>query len=315
MNHQVIIGAGPVGSGIATHFARHGTPVTVVTRTGGGPDHPLVTRIRADGADTDALTRVAEGASTIFNCANPEYHRWPVDWPPIHQALMTAAERTGAVLVMTDNLYAFGPGSQMPMREGDAMNATGEKGAVRAAMARDLLAGHAAGRFRATLARASDFYGPEVRGAAMGERLVPRIIAGKKTSLLGSLDVPHSVSYMPDVVHTLVTIAADERAWGAAWHVPNAPAVTQREFVRALAAAAGTSGKVTAVPKVALTALGLFSPAMKALRETWYQFADPWITDSSRTERTFGLAATPVADGATATVAWWRAQAGSGVLR
>ena len=311
MQHHVVIGAGPVGTGIATLLAQRGTPVTIITRSGSGPDHPLVTKIKADAGDADAVTKAATGAAAIYNCANPPYHRWPIDWPPIHLALMAAATNTGAVLVTMDNLYAFGPGSVMPMREDDTMNATGDKGAVRARMAADLLAGHAAGRFRATFARASDFYGPAVEGAAMGDRVVPNVIAGKKVSLLGALDVPHSISYMPDVVRTLVTIADDERAWGKAWQVPNAPAVTQRQTVEAFAAAAGTTAKVSAVPKFALKVLGLFSPMMKGLQETWYQFAEPWVTDSTLTEQTFGLQATPLADGAAATVAWWQAK-GSG---
>jgi nucleoside-diphosphate-sugar epimerase len=175
-------------------------------------------------------------------------------------------------------------------------------------MAREVLEAHAAGRMRATLARASDFFGPEVLGSSIGERVVPRVIAGRKVSMLGALDIPHSISYMPDVVRTLVTIGADERAWGKPWHVPNAPAVSQREAVGALARAAGTSVKVTAVPKVALSALGLFVPMMRALKETWYQFAEPWIADSTLTEQTFGLTATPLDEAAAATVAWWRAR-------
>jgi len=209
-----------------------------------------------------------------------------------------------------DNLYAFGPDTPMPMTEGAAMNATGPKGATRRTMADDLLAAHAAGRLRATFARASDFYGPGVRGAAMGERVVPRVLAGKKVSLLGRLDVPHALSYMPDVVRTLVTIAGDDRAWGKPWHVPNAPAVSQREAVQALAAAAGTSVKVGTVPKAMVKALGWVVPAMRGLTETWYQFDGPWVADSTLTEQTFGLRATPLAEAAQATVAWWREQVG-----
>lgn len=190
------------------------------------------------------------------------------------------------------------------------MNATGPKGATRRTMADDLLAAHAAGRLRATFARASDFYGPGVRGAAMGERVVPRVLAGKKVSLLGRLDVPHALSYMPDVVRTLVTIAGDDRAWGKPWHVPNAPAVSQREAVQALAAAAGTSVKVGTVPKAMVKALGWVVPAMRGLTETWYQFDGPWVADSTLTEQTFGLRATPLAEAAQATVAWWREQVG-----
>ena len=311
MQHHLVLGAGPVGSGVATALATRGVPVTVVTRSGSGPDHELVTRVKADAADTESIVRLADDAAAVYNCVNPPYHRWDVEWPPVHQALMAAAEKTGAVLVMMDNLYAFGPGRPMPMREHDPMLATGTKGAMRARMAADLLDAHAAGRLRATLARARDFYGPGVLGASLGERVMPNVLAGKKVALLGSLDQPHSVSYMPDVVHTLVTIATDERAWGSAWHVPNAPARTQRETVAALAAAAGTAVKVSTVPNAALRTLGLFSPMMKALQEVQYQFEQPWITDSTHTEQTFGLTATSLEDGAAATVAWWRRRTAS----
>jgi nucleoside-diphosphate-sugar epimerase len=306
--HVVVVGSGPVGSGVALRHAEQGTRVTVVTRSGTGPQHPLVTKVAGDASDATALTRLATGAAALFNCANPPYHRWPTDWPPMHQSLMTAAERSGAVLVMMDNLYGFGPGSSMPIRELDPLRATGDKGAVRARMAQDLLDGHAAGRFRATLARASDFYGPAVLGAALGERAMPKVLAGKKVALLGRLDVPHVVSYMPDVVTTLVTIAHDERAWGKPWHVPNAPALTQRETVALLARAAGSKATATAVPKAALHVLGLVNPMMKGLLETWYQFAEPWTTDSTLTEQTFGLTATGMEEGAAATVEWWRAR-------
>ena len=306
MQHHLVIGSGPVGAGVATALAERGQPVTVVTRSGTGPTHELINRVKADAGDAETVARLANGAATIFNCANPPYHRWETDWPPMHRALMSAAEKSGAVLVMMDNLYGFGEGRPMPMHEHDPLLSTGTKGAVRARMATDLLEAHVAGRLRATFARASDFYGPEVLGATLGERAMPNILKGKKVGLLGRLDVPHSVSYMPDVVRTLVTIAFDERAWGRPWHVPNAPALSQRETVRVLAAAAGTEVKVTAIPKVALTTLGVFSPTMAGLKEVWCQVGEPWITDSTLTEQTFGLTATPLADGAEATVAWWR---------
>jgi nucleoside-diphosphate-sugar epimerase len=306
MQHHLVIGSGPVGSGIAQRLADQGSPVTVFTRSGTGPTHPSITLVKGDAADAAALARHAEGAATIFNCANPPYHRWGTDWPPMHQAIMTAAERTGAVVVMMDNLYAFGADRPMPMKPTDPLLATGEKGSMRARMATELLAAHAAGRLRATLARASDFYGPGVVDSSLGERVVPRVLAGKKVSVLGRVDVPHSITYMPDVVATMVAIATDERAWGQAWHVPSAPAVSQRDAVQALATAAGTTVQVGSVPNLALTVGGLFNPSLKALKEVLYQFDKPWIIDATLTEQTFGLAATPLAEGAAATVAWWR---------
>jgi hypothetical protein len=115
-----------------------------------------------------------------------------------------------------------------------------------------------------------------------------------------------SMLSQPVVFATMVTMANVERAWGQAWHVPSAPAVSQRDTVQAFAAAAGTTVQVGSVPNLALTVGGLFNPSLKALKEVLYQFEEPWIIDASLTEQTFGLAATPLSEGAAATVAWWR---------
>ena len=308
MKRHVVLGSGPVGTGIALALADRGERVDVITRSGSGPDHPLITRSTADAADTDAVTRAAEGAATVFNCANPPYHRWPTDWPPVHQSIMSAAERTGAGVVMMDNLYALGPGSPMPMRENHPLTAAGPKGSTRARMANELLAASSSGRLRATLARASDFYGPGVVNSSLGERVLPKVLKGEAVSVLGRIDQPHSMSYMPDVVRTMVALADDDRSWGHAWQVPNAPALTQQQMVEALAHAAGTSVKVKVVPALALRMLGLFNPAIRELRETAYQFDGPWVTDSGHTEATFGLSATPVEQAAAATIEWWRSR-------
>lgn len=303
---HLVVGAGPVGSTTALRLAELGHAVTVLSRSGSGPVHERIERVVGDATDVDALLAHLDGSGAIVNAANPPYHRWTEDWPPLHRAMMRAAERSGALLVLMDNLYAFGAGATMPMREDSPMRPTGPKGQVRARMAAELLDGHAAGRLRAAIVRASDYYGPEVRESAFGERVVPRVLAGQRVSLLGALDVPHAVSFLPDVAATVVAVVTRPEAAGRTWLVPNAPAVTQREVVTAFARAAGVEARVSAVPRLVIAAGGVVVPVFRELRETWYQFAEPWTTDSTRTETELGLRATPLDVGAAATVAWWR---------
>src|SRR5689334_21892539 len=106
MARNVIVGAGPVGTATAEHLRAAGHDVRVITRSGQGPAY--AERVAADAADAERLTELTRGAAALYNCANPLYHRWPVDWPPIATALLTAAERTGAVLVAMGNLYGYG---------------------------------------------------------------------------------------------------------------------------------------------------------------------------------------------------------------
>lgn len=306
--HHLVVGAGPVGSTTAVRLADLGHRVTVLSRSGNGPTHPSIDLVSGDANDVDTLTRHLDGSGALVNAANPPYHRWPQEWPPLHEALCTAAERSGSLLVVMDNLYAIGANAAMPMREDSPLHPTGHKGAVRADMATSLMEAHAAGRLRAALVRASDFYGPAVRNSPFGDRVVPNVIAGKKVSMLGSIDVPHVVSYMPDVAATIVAVIVQPHAAGHTWLVPNSPAVTQRQVVEAFARAAGTTARVSTVPRIVITLGGLFVPLFRELKETWYQFAEPWSTDSTRTESELGITPTSLDDGAAATVAWWRSQ-------
>jgi nucleoside-diphosphate-sugar epimerase len=310
MSLHVIVGAGPVGSGTARLLAEGGHEVRLVSRSGRGPaGHPRIRRVAADATDAAALRELTAGAAALYNCANPPYHRWQQDWPPLSAAMLSAAEHAGAVLVIMGNLYGYGP-VDGPMTERTPLAAMGTKGRVRAGMWADALAAHRDGRVRATEARASDFYGPHaVRNAMLGERFVRPVLAGKPVYVLGNPDAPHTWSYLPDVAAALAVLGADERAWGRAWHVPSPPPLSQRAMARRLAELAGApEPRLRTVPDAVVRAAGLFSPMMRELRETSHQFARPFVMDSSAFTATFGLTPTPVDDALKATVAWWQAR-------
>ena len=305
MSDYLIIGAGAVGTAVAQQLAASDHDVTIATRSGSGPDHHLVTRVAADATRADRVAQLAEGCAAIFNCANPPYNRWPTDWPPIANALLSAAERSGAVLATTGNLYVYGRVTG-PMSPETPELADFEKARVRMKMWSDALDAHNAGRLRATEVRASDFIGPSTQ-SLMGERVVPKVLAGKSCQVLGRLDETHSWTYIDDVARTLIACAQQPAAWGRVWHVPTNPPRTQREVINDLADAAGVDHvKVSVVPNAALRVLGLFNPLVRELPKTLYQFTAPFVIDDSSTRAVLGLQPTPWPDVLSETIAAYR---------
>jgi nucleoside-diphosphate-sugar epimerase len=299
MSLHVIVGAGPVGTSAARLLAERGERIRLISRRGAGPQHPAIELVAADATQADRLAELASGAAALYNCANPLYHRWLSDWPPLAAALLTAAERSGAVLAVASNLYGYGP-VDGPITETTALAATHPKLRVRADMWREALARHEAGRLRVTEIRSSDYV---EANSILSFALAKPIRAGKRAFVPGALDVPHSWTTIADVARALVTVASDARAWGRAWLTPTNPPLTVRALAARFASIVGAPApKLSLIPYPVLWATGLFVPLVRELRATRYQFVSPFVVDSSATEKTFGLAPTDL-DTALAAVA------------
>lgn len=297
---HVIVGAGTIGSSVARLLAERGDQVRVITRSGGGPQHPNIERVAADAADPAVLRQLTAGAVALYNCANPPYHTWPTDWPPLAAALLTAAEASGAVLVITGNLYVYGPVDR-PMTEDMPLAAPTVKGKVRVRMWQDALASHQAGRIRVTEIRASDFIAPK---NSVLEMSLPALRAGKTVRLPVPLDIPHTFTYTEDVARLMVVAAGDERAWGRPWHVPSPEPVTARELVlRAAKVAKLPEPKVQQIPKPMIRAAALFDSFIREFLEMRYQFERPFVLDSTAATAAFGTRATDLDEALRASVA------------
>ncbi|MBD0671759.1 NAD-dependent epimerase [Streptomyces sp. CBMA156] len=236
--------------------------------------------------------------------------RWTRLWPALTASLCTAAEESGAVLVMLGNLYGYGPVTG-PMTEDLPLAATGPKGRVRAAAWEQARALHEAGRIRAVEVRASDFFGPGVTdGGHLAARVMPNLLKGRPVATLGDPDTPHSWTYLPDVARAMAELAGEERAWGRAWHVPTAAPLSVRAMAGRLAAEAGGGPvAVRRLPAPLLAVAGLVNPLLRELREVRYQFDRPFTVDCSAYEAAFTVRATPLEEQLRATVAWWRERA------
>lgn len=306
MGTHLVVGAGPVGTETACRLARSGHDVIVLTRRGLGPSEPNIRMVAADAASLDALLGAAPRADAIYNCVNPPYHRWAQDWPPLATAFLSYAERTGAVLATCSNLYGYGPVNS-PMTESLPLSTQGRKGRVRAKMWLDAQALHDAGRIRATEVRGSDYVYAGEQSLVGSSRVVPRILAGRPVSLIGSVDEPHSWTYPTDVARLLISVAVDERAWGKAWHVPTNPPRTQRQVMNDLADAAGVQHvRVSQLSPVITRILGVFNPAIRELEETAYQRDRSFVIDDTAARTTFGIDPTPWEEIMRAVIAHYR---------
>jgi nucleoside-diphosphate-sugar epimerase len=290
---HLVVGAGEVGSALASQLADAGKQVILVTRSGRGPEHPLIKRIAADASSLEELLSAAPKAVAIYNCVNPpHYNKWATQWPPLAKAFTDYALATDAVLVTCSNLYGYGPTTKT-LTEDLPLNGTWINSKVRAQMWLDAKKLNDEGLIRATEVRGSDYVSPGMQ-SRFGDRVVPILKAGKAVQLLGATDHLHTFTSPVDVATLMRTIALDKRAWGKAWHVPSNEPKTQRQVVQDIAKELGIKDvKVGSVPNPILSMMGLFNPVIKELNNGSYMFNAPFIMDDSAARKTFGLKPTP----------------------
>lgn len=303
--HVVLGASGGIGSALVRELGRRGQRVRAVSRGGGALEGAEV--MKADVSTVEGARAASAGASVVYHAAQPEYTKWAEEFPPMTDNVIEGAAGAGAKLVFADNLYMYGPDSRQPLTEETPQKATGKKGKTRILMAGRLLGAHRSGRVRVAIGRSSDYYGPQGVGTIAGDTVFGAALAGKAVRWPGSLDRPHTFSYLEDVARALVILGEYEEADGEAWHLPAAGPITGRRFLGLVSAEVGQPVKTSVTSKTTLRAIGLFSPFIRELTETVYQFEKPFVSDASKFERAFGpFAPTPHEAAISRTVAWFR---------
>lgn len=303
---HVVFGTGQVGQTLANRLAADGFDVRAASRHRPRGLSDRVDWRAVDASDPEAATEVAQGASVIYQCLSPAYTEWPKQFPPLQRGALTAAEKTGALLVSFENVYAYGPTGGVPMTETHALSATTVKGRTRAAMTHELLAASESGRVRIAIGRASDFFGPGVTQSSLGERVFANALAGQPADFTGDPALAHTYSYVPDIAAGLQTLGTDDRAVGHIWHLPGPETVSTNELLGLLGDEVGHEVSTRIMPVLLLRGLGLVSPMMKALAEMAYEFQEDFVLDTTKFTSTFGESGTPLRDAIGATVAWYR---------
>ena len=304
---HVVTGAGPVGSTVALQLAGAGQRVRLLTRSGSGPEHPLVERRRVDVSRAEQLDEALAGAVAVHHCIHGSRVRRPAPGAPSSRRpsahVLAAAGRVGAVVIFPESLYSYGPVDGPITEDPPRTRRTGKLG-VRT----ELLASAPPRppRRSAWPPRTSTARWCATRHA--GERLVPTVLAGAPCGCWAASDQPHSFTYVPDLAAAMVRAAADPCAVGLgparARPLPPSPSASSSRGWRQ--AGGVPAPRTSAIPAWALRPVGRCrgTPASWRRRRT----CSPARSCSTRrgARSCLGLAPTPLGTGLKETVAWWR---------
>ncbi|NJL92721.1 MAG: hypothetical protein HC915_02795 [Anaerolineae bacterium] len=140
----------------------------------------------------------------------------------------------------------------------------------------------------------------------MGDRVIPAALQGKAAQFIGSIDTPHTYTYMPDIGKALVTLGQHDEALGRAWHLPSPPTTTTRAWLEAIYASAGQPFKVSVMPPLMVSGLSPFVPILRELKEMLYEFNEPHIMRHDAYAAAFGDHASSFETAVETTVRWYR---------
>ena len=295
VNH-VVLGTGAIGRAIMEELVSRGQSIRMVNRSGKMAEIPAgVEVVASDLYDSSKVREVTRGAKVVYQSSQPNYSEWPEKFPPLQKSIINGLSGSGTKLVIVENVYMYGEPNGRTLREDTPYQARTRKGKVRGELSTAAFAAHQEGRVRIATARGGNFFGPWGTDSTMGERVFYPLLRGKPAQLIGRTDVPHTHTYVRDFGNALVILGERPEADGQTWHVPNdMPRLTQGELVKMFAEEAGVEPKMSNMRILMMWIGGLFLPEAKETVEMMYEFEQPFIIDSSKFEKTFGMKATPM---------------------
>lgn len=316
--HYLVIGEGQIGREIVSAALERGDTITIFRRSafdesasraryGAGAES--ITRIAGDVADSGAVASAAASTDAILACFHTEYdsRAWRRDLPRRERSVLDAAARTDIPVVFPESMYGF-IGSAQDLREGAEFSPREDKGRIR----QELIEARRAHPARTVSVVASDLIGPTgmTGGAAVAcATVLQPLAAGSRPFIPGDPNVPHALTFTPDLARAMLVAADNAEALAAdgqdgVVHAPTDVARTFAELVEfATTALDAKRYKVIAIPRVILRRLGLADRTMRelsAISDLWYR---PCSLEPGILTTEFGLEPTDWEDAVRATLA------------
>lgn len=205
----LVLGAtGGIGGEVAGRLKQRGWTVRALHRNAGAMDGLAgIDWIQGDALAARDVADAAQGARLIVHAVNPPgYRDWQTLVLPMLENSIAAAQSTGARIVLPGTVYNYGPDVLPTPDETSAQNPVTPKGRIRAAMEQRLREEAGAGRIRALVVRAGDFFGPQAHNNWFSQGLVKPGRRPTAISYPGKPGIGHQWAYLPDVAETMVRL-------------------------------------------------------------------------------------------------------------
>jgi nucleoside-diphosphate-sugar epimerase len=286
MEKIALIGAaGAIGQSVANALNQKGQEYRVVGRnrttletTFGGSQLAEIATWNPD--DPGSARTAVRGTHTLVYLIGVPYNKFHLH-PILMRNTVDAAVAEGVEsVVLIGTVYPYGTPQTAPVTEDHPRQPNTFKGRMRKEQEDVLLGADAEGKIRGTILRLPDFYGPNVDRSFL-QSLFQAAAQGGTANVIGPIDTPHEFAFVPDVGPVVIALAERPEAYGRAWNVAGAGAVTQLDLAERVFRMAGTKPRLRVAGKNTLRLLGLFNPLMRELVEMNYLFTTPVLLDDS----------------------------------
>ena len=254
----------------------------------------------ADLLDAAQTLRAVEGSSIVYLTAGlpMDTQRWVTQWPVIMRNVIAACAAHKAKLVFFDNTYLY-PQTSDPQTESTPFLPYGEKGRVRAAIARSLLDAMAQNAVQAMICRAPEFYGPGLTQSITNATVIAPLKAGKRARVFLRDDTLRTLIYTPDASRAMAWLGNTADAYGQTWHLPcDDNRLTYRQFIQLAAQQLGVPPDYRVLKRWQLRMAGWFSPTVRDAAELLPRYAVDNLFVSQKFKQRFpDFAVTPLAEG------------------
>ena len=286
----LIGGTGAVGRAIARVLTEQRRSYRMIGRSGrslqksfGGDPYA---EVRTWSADASSARAALEGVESAIYLVGVPYDRFELH-PVLMRATLEAAVAAGVRrMLLIGTVYSYGLARTHTVDETHPREPRAFNARMRKEQEDIFLAAHGHGIETVGL-RVPDLYGPGMEKSYLTAQFA-NAPHGKRSMLIGPVDVRHEWAFVPDCASIAVRVLDDARTYGAFWNYGGPGEITQRQISDKIYAACDRRPNYFVVNKTMLQLFGIFNAEMRRFAEMNYLMSHPIVLNDDRLRRVLG---------------------------